>query len=49
MLIMPTYLNDIVILNINGSDNISIICGISKSKTIKFLPKANLNEKSETF
>ena len=49
MLVIPMHLTDIVISNINGSDYRSIISKISKSEAIKFLQKADLNEKVERF
>ena len=43
---MPTNLNDIVILTINGFDYRCIISGISESEVLNLLRNADLTKKS---
>ena len=45
---MSVNLNDIAILNINGSDYCCIICLISKSEAINLFKNADLTETSGT-
>ena len=46
LLMMPTNLNDIVILTINGFDYRCIISGISESEALNLLRNADLTKKS---